>query len=119
MFWRLNINSVLKKIKGKKMDMTDYNTNADKAEVNGIKVDKAEVNDIKADKTEVNDSKADNVSCDMAKTEEVKKAVIIRNEVEDVHKRLKAVEEKYRKHADKLPFFQTGSCHGLSLMNVL
>ena len=105
MFWRLNINSVLKKIKGKKMDMTDYNTNADKAEVNDIKVDKAEVNDIKVDKTEVNDSKADNVSCDMAKTEEVKKAVIIRNEVEDVHKRLKAVEEKYRKHADKLPFF--------------
>ena len=105
MFWRLNINSVLKKIKGKKMDMTDYNTNADKAEVNGIKVDKAEVNGIKVDKAEVNDSKADNVSCDMAKTEEVKKAVIIRNEVEDVHKRLKAVEEKYRKHADKLPFF--------------
>ncbi len=95
MFWRLNINSVLKKIKGKKMDMTDYNTNADKAEVN----------DIKADKTEVNDSKADNVSCDMAKMEEVKKDVMIRNEVEDVHKRLKAVEEKYRKHADKLPFF--------------
>lgn len=95
MFWRLNINSVLKKIKGKKMDMTDYNTNADKAEVN----------DIKADKTEVNDSKADNVSCDMAKTEEVKKDAMIRNEVEDVHKRLKAVEEKYRKHADKLPFF--------------
>lgn len=95
MFWRLNINSVLKKIKGKKMDMTDYNTNADKAKVN----------DTKADKIEVNDSKADNVSCDMAKTEEVKKAVIIRNEVEDVHKRLKAVEEKYRKHADKLPFF--------------
>ena len=105
MFWRLNINSVLKKIKGKKMDMTDYNTNADKAEVNDIKADKTEVNDIKADKTEVNDSKVDNVSCDMAKTEEVKKAVIIRNEVEDVHKRLKAVEEKYRKHADKLPFF--------------
>ena len=95
MFWRLNINSVLKKIKGKKMDMTDYNTNADKAEVN----------DIKVDKTEVNDSKADNVSCDMAKMEEVKKDVMIRNEVEDVHKRLKAVEEKYRKHADKLPFF--------------
>ena len=95
MFWRLNINSVLKKIKGKKMDMTDYNTNADKAEVN----------DIKVDKTEVNDSKADNVSCDMAKMEEVKKDVMIRNEVEDVHKMLKAVEEKYRKHADKLPFF--------------
>lgn len=105
MFWRLNINSVLKKIKGKKMDMTDYNTNADKAKVNDIKADKTEVNDSKADKAEVNDSKADNVSCDMAKTEEVKKAVIIRNEVEDVHKRLKAVEEKYRKHADKLPFF--------------
>lgn len=95
MFWRLNINSVLKKIKGKKIDMTDYNTNADKAEVN----------DIKADKTEVNDIKVDNVSCDMVKTEEAKKAVMIRNEVEDVHKRLKAVEEKYRKHADKLPFF--------------